>query len=58
MDWKTPGSPLQIEIGGKLVTKASLVAQHMNEYFTNKVKTIRDAILNVPANFFHCHEIM
>ena len=58
MDWKTPGSPLQIEIGGKLVTKASLVAQHMNEYFTNKVKTIRAAILNIPANFFHCHEIM
>jgi hypothetical protein len=30
----------------------------MNEYFMNKVKTIRDAILYVPANFSHCHKIM
>ena len=58
MDWKTPGSPSQLEIDGKLVTKASLIAKHMNEFFTGKVKCIRDAIKNVPANYFHCQSIM
>ena len=55
MEWRTPGSPSELEIDGKLVTKASLV---MNGFFTGKVKGIRDAIVNVPANYFHCQRIM
>ena len=51
MDWKTAGSPSQLEINGKLETKASVIAKHINEYFTTKVKRIRDAIVNVPANY-------
>ena len=34
MDWKTQGSPSQLEINGKLVTKASTIAKHLNEFFT------------------------
>ena len=37
MDWKTPGSPSQLEINGKLVTKASLIAKTINEFFIVKV---------------------
>ena len=58
MEWRTPGSPSELEIDGKLVTKASLVAKNLNGFFTGKVKGIRDAIVNVPANYFHCQRIM
>ena len=58
MDWKTPGSPSQLEINGKLETKASVIAKHVNEFFTSKVKLIRDAIVNVPANYSTCQKIM
>ena len=58
MDWKTQGSPSQLEIGGRLVTKASIIAKHINDFFANKVQRIRDAIPNVPANYLTCHKIM
>ena len=35
MDWKTSGTPAQLEINGELVSKASKIAKHMNEFFTS-----------------------
>ena len=58
MDWKTHGSPSQLEIAGQLVTKASALAKHMNEFFTSKVKRIRDAMADTPANMAQCRKIM
>ena len=58
MNWKTPGSPSQLEINGKLVTKSSSIATHMNEFFSNTVKHIRDSIASVPVNYSTCHNIM
>ena len=33
MDWKTSGTPHQIEVNGQLVTSASLTATYMNAFF-------------------------
>ena len=58
MNWKSQGSPSQLEINGKLVTKAIEIATHVNEFFVEKVKRIRDNIVNIPANYSTCHNIM
>ena len=51
MDWKTSGTPAQLEINGELVSKASKIAKHMNEFFTSKVQfsspVFQQAILSV-----------
>ena len=51
MNWKSQRSPSQLEINGKLVTKAIEIAKHVNEFFIAKVKRIRDTIVNIPANY-------
>ena len=58
MNWKSKGSPSHLEINGKLEAKAQVVAKHVNEFFSTKVKDIRDSIENVPPNFLTCQEIM
>ena len=45
MNWnKGGGPPLQLNIGGHLVTKAAVIAQEMNKFFIDKVKVIRNEI--------------
>ena len=58
MDWKTTGTPHQIEVDGKLITKAQTIATCMNEYFLEKVKKIRDSMSKTAENFSTCSEIM
>ena len=41
MDWKTTGTPHQIEVNGRLVTSARQIATFMNEFFIDKVQRIR-----------------
>ena len=59
MNWKSDsGPPTQLEIEGKLVSKASTIASAMNNFFINKVKTIREDIEVVPSNFDMCYKII
>ena len=58
MDWKQQGPPHQLQVNGQLVTKASLIAKYMNEFFIEKVKKIREGIIEVATNLSVCIEIM
>ena len=59
MNWNsTGGPPHQLNIGGKLITKASIIAKEMNQFFLDKVKIIRDGIRFLPNSFSKCKEIM
>ena len=58
MDWKQQGPPHQLQVGCKLVTKACLIAQSMNEFFIDKVRKIRNGISHVAANLSVCSRIM
>ena len=58
MDWKTTGTPHQIEVDGRLVTQARLIAKYMNEFFIDKVQTIRLAMGQTLENLSTCTRIM
>ena len=58
MDWKTTGSPHQIEVNGRLVTRSSLIAKLMNQFFIDKVQTIRHAMGHTVENLSTCIKIM
>ena len=59
MNWvNNSGPPSQLCISGKLVTKASLLATEMNNYFITKVRVIREGIQHSFNNFTECFEIM
>ena len=58
MRWKTQGTPNQIKVDGQLITSAKKIAQAMNEFFLNKVKTIREGMTTVAFNLSKVHDIM
>ena len=58
MNWKSQGSPSQLEIDGKLEAKPYNIAKHINDFFSCKVKDIRNSIGDVPPNLTICQEIM
>ena len=59
MDWESSGGPPdQLSVGNKLITKASLIASAMNEYFIEKVKNIRKGIPHLGNSFTECKSIM
>ena len=58
MDWKTTGTPHQIEVSGRLVTSARQIATFMNEFFIDKVQRIRGAMAPSVHNFSACTRIM
>ena len=58
MGWKTQGTPTQINIGNKLITSAKLIAQKMNEFFIDKVQTIRAGMQAAVCNLDKVHAIM
>ena len=58
MNWKTTGTPHQIEVGGRLITKAKLIATYMNEFFIEKVQIIRAAMVETLENLSICRKIM
>ena len=53
MNWnKAGGPPVQLNIGGQLVTKAAVIAREMNKFFIEKVKTIRNKhIFEMQGNY-------
>ena len=58
MGWKSQGIPTQLQVGNVLVTSAKKIAQHMNEFFLNKVDTIRAGIAYTRFNLNKVHSIM
>ena len=50
LNWTTPGSPSQVYVKGKLLSRAQDVANAQNEYFCEKVKNILDNILPSTKN--------
>ena len=59
MDWEDSGGPpTQLCVGNQLITKASLIASEMNQFFIQKVRTIRNGIQHLPNLFTKCKDIM
>ena len=59
MEWSSnSGPPNQLEVAGKLTTKASEIASLMNNFFIEKIQKIRRSIESVPLNFNYCKKIM
>ena len=59
MEWEGgSGPPNQLTIGGKLVTRATDIATHMNSFFLHKVALIRAGIRHIPNTFSKCYEVM
>ena len=58
MNWKSTGTPSQIEEDGKLVKKASEIAKIMNHFFIDKVQAIRHAMGQTVENLTTCSNIM
>ena len=59
MDWTaSSGPPNQLEVAGKLITKALDIASHMNSFFIEKVRKLRNSIERAPVDFDHCRNIM
>ena len=58
MNWKSCGSPHQLEVDNRLVTKASSIAALMNTFFIDKVKNIRRIMMNLPICLSMCVQIM
>ena len=52
------GPPHQLSIGGRMITKSSIIAKEMNKFFMNKVKAVRESITFLPNSFSKCREIM
>ena len=58
MGWKSTGTPSQLEVDNKLVTKASKIAELMNNFFIQKVQKIRQGLKKLPAWFEACVKVM
>ena len=58
MEWRQQGPPHQLQVGHKLVTSARLIAQHINEFFIDKVLKIREGLGSAAPNFYSCLNIM
>ena len=58
MGWKSTGTPHQLEVNNVLETKPSRIAKIMNDFFINKIKTIRNNMFSVQENFVGCLKMM
>ena len=58
MNWKSTGTPSQIVVNNILVTKASVIAEYMNQFFIDKVRNIRIGMRNVAWGVASCLPIM
>ena len=58
MNWKSAGTPTQIEVNNSLITSAGHIATHMNEFFIDKVRLIRASMGQVVTNMGQCMKIM
>ena len=46
LNWSSSGSPSKLYIDGQIVTAPAKLAEIMNNYFVNKITTIREALPN------------
>ena len=58
MNWKSPGTPSQIEVNNQLITSAREIAKLMNQFFIDKVRLIRAGMGHVVTNLAQCKSIM
>ena len=58
MDWKSVGTPHQLEVNNVLESKASKVAETMNNYFIGKVQTIRNDMVETHEDLTECNRLM
>ena len=58
MGWKSIGSPNQLEVSGRLITKSTEIAGTMNSYFIEKVLNLRNGLKKVSNDFAGCLKIM
>ena len=59
MDWEDSGGPpSQLSVNNMLITKASLIAIAMNQFFIEKVQTIRNGIQYLSNFFLKCKDII
>ena len=58
MNWESSGTPTQVEVGNKLITKAHLIAEVMNNFFVDKVKQIRNSMGSAGLQLSSCLKIM
>ena len=58
MQWKSPGSPTQIEVENQLITSSKSIAEQMNLFFIEKVNKLRAAMEDKPHNLSICRKIM
>ena len=58
MKWKSTGTPTQLEENGRLVTSAKLIAQVMNNFFIEKIRSIRQSMAMVAINMAPCKQVM
>ena len=58
MNWKSTGTPSQLEENGQLLTSARTISQVMNNFFIDKVRTIRQRMAMVVINLTSCMQIM
>ena len=58
MNWKTTGTPTQIEVNNELITSASKIAGLMNTFFLEKISLIRRNMRDLVPDFTSCSKIM
>ena len=59
MEWESCGGPpAQLAVGNKIISKASSIASEMNQFFIDKVETIRKQIPHIRNSFKECKAIM
>ena len=58
LGWKSQSSPHQIRVNDTLLTSSKKIAQCMNEYFINKVASIRSSMVPAPLPVMKLQEIM
>ena len=58
MGWRSTGTPSQLEVNNKLETKASKIAEIMNNFFIQKVLRIRNGLRKLPECFEACKKVM
>ena len=58
MNWKTTGTPVQLEVNHQLVTSARKIAVLMNQFFMDKVRLIRAGMGQAVTNMADCMNIM
>ena len=58
MGWESFGTPNQLEVSNTIVTKPRIIAELLNNFFINKVITIRNGLRKLPAWLETCKKVM